>query len=231
MKRIYLAGPITKGDRLTNIKQADDAMKVLVLAGFAVFNPMLSCFAGGVFRHPCGSAYVNGSDDHNYLTHDQWLAMDKEWVEASDAVCRLPGESRGADEEVDHARWCGIPVLHGVEAVIAHFAPKPDHVLHFDRFIPGEPVKGQIDVALCGIGHEDENAFTAVRVGQTWRGQLATGEVGKTRKLLATFQGTVDEIPASFLHDVTVGHSTYAGLKARLSDPRNCCIFLKGQVL
>jgi hypothetical protein len=41
-KRIYIAGPISKGDPLHNVRQADEAMFALMRAGFAPFNPMLS---------------------------------------------------------------------------------------------------------------------------------------------------------------------------------------------
>jgi len=40
--RVYISGPITKGDRDANFQQAADVHRELMAAGFAVFNPMLS---------------------------------------------------------------------------------------------------------------------------------------------------------------------------------------------
>ena len=45
------------------------------------------------------------------LPHATWMDLDMPWVEASDIVLRLPGDSAGADIEVAHARRHGIPVV------------------------------------------------------------------------------------------------------------------------
>jgi hypothetical protein len=37
------------------------------------------------------------------FSHAEWIELDLEWVEASEAVYRLPGASDGADQEVAHA--------------------------------------------------------------------------------------------------------------------------------
>ena len=44
-----------------------------------------------------------------------WLGTDLELVRVCDALIRLPGESPGADLEVDEAERCGVPVYQGVE--------------------------------------------------------------------------------------------------------------------
>lgn len=133
MKRlIYLAGPIRKGNQWHNGAQADDAMIVLMKAGVAVVNPMLSMWVGA-----CRSCVDNYGDlsesedgrmwirpsakahgDFQSLTHEDWLEMDKEIIRRCDAVLRLPGESVGADDEVVCAERNGIPVFHDVEEVI-----------------------------------------------------------------------------------------------------------------
>ena len=43
------------------------------------------------------------------------LGIDLEWVSCSDAVLRLPGESAGADREVQHAKSLNIPVYYSIE--------------------------------------------------------------------------------------------------------------------
>lgn len=95
--RVYISGPITKGDRNVNYFQAVDAERKLMLAGFAPLNPMRSMTLPFAWQ-----------DD---MPHDLWLQVDLQWVECAEAVYRLPGESKGADIECDHAEARGIPVF------------------------------------------------------------------------------------------------------------------------
>lgn len=106
--RIYVAGPISKGDLRHNVQQARDAGGQLLKAGFAPFVPHLSCYWAGDTPEVLPSG----------TTHEDWLGMDLPWVAVSDAVLRLPGESKGADAEVALARQLGIPVYHEVLSLI-----------------------------------------------------------------------------------------------------------------
>lgn len=117
--RVYIAGPISKGDLAHNIQQASNAFEALALAGFAPFCPHWSAFSGEVRLTPGGSVYAVAGATPSRLTHSDWLAVGLEWVAASDAVLRLPGESKGADMETAHAEALGIPVLHSVDEVRA----------------------------------------------------------------------------------------------------------------
>ena len=131
-KRVYIAGPISKGILLDNIEQADEAMCELMKLGYAPMNPMLSCFAGGVdvlFRMtdggavPVTGAVANSKANNKFqqFTHQDWLDMDFAWVAVSDAVLRLPGDSKGADMEVEFATKNGVPVFYSIEGLTAHF--------------------------------------------------------------------------------------------------------------
>lgn len=122
--RVYISGPITKGDRIANFAQACEAQTRLMQHGFAPLNPMLTML------HP--AAWT--------IDHDQWIACDLPWVEAADAVLRLPGESTGADTECRHAMECGIPVARCVAALIAW---RNDHLtnLHLDSLHRDETPK------------------------------------------------------------------------------------------
>lgn len=102
--RVYVSGPITRGNRSHNFYQACEAERELMLAGFAPLNPMRSMVMPHAWQ-----------DD---MTHELWLACDLPWVEASDAVLRLPGESVGADLECNHATAHGIPVFHAVAGLL-----------------------------------------------------------------------------------------------------------------
>lgn len=99
MIRVYMSGPITKGDREHNFTQAAAMHRLLLRAGFAVWNPILSMKLPGAFDIP----------------HELWIKSDLPWIEKADCVLRLPGESIGADMEVEHATKCGIPVFYDYE--------------------------------------------------------------------------------------------------------------------
>lgn len=125
MKRIYISGPITKGDLAANINQADDAMLALMRAGFAPLNPMLTCFAGSVWREGeevHGEADPRGHEGFRDLTRGDWIESDCSWVAVSHAVLRLPGESAGADRECLEADECGVPVYHSLTQLFDAFA-------------------------------------------------------------------------------------------------------------
>jgi len=112
-KRVYIAGSISKGDLATNVNQGTLAFLHLTACGFAPFAPQWSVFS----TYPCQPA-TNGvvalGTAAGMLSHDDWLAVDLSWVGVADIVLRLPGESKGADEETALAESLGIPVAHSV---------------------------------------------------------------------------------------------------------------------
>ncbi len=133
--RVYIAGPITKGNLADNVNQATGAFVSLAKAGFSPLCPHWSVYAKecrprksaspdgmvmGERDDECvGIGTRNGNDE---MQHADWIGADLPWVEVSHAVLRLPGESTGADEEVFHAVKCGIPVFNSLAALVAHFA-------------------------------------------------------------------------------------------------------------
>lgn len=125
-KRIYIATPISVGDLCENVNRATEAFLKLVKAGYSPFNPALSVYSKPAVFHDCPcydrvvvcQATVSGHPD---LTHEDWMQVDLSWVSVSDAVLRLPGESKGADREVALATELGILVCHSVEELAAFF--------------------------------------------------------------------------------------------------------------
>lgn len=95
--RVYVAGPITKGDRKQNIHNAIDAADRLLVAGHIPFVPHLCHWWNKRHRH-----------DYEY-----WLNWDFEWLRQCEALVRIPGESAGADREVEFARGHHITVHIG----------------------------------------------------------------------------------------------------------------------
>jgi hypothetical protein len=120
--RVYLAGPISKGDLAHNINQATAAFEELAVAGYAPWCPHWSAFSTGArVRSGTGTVYAVATAQGCGLSHDDWLGVDLSWVAVADAVLRLPGESAGADREVAFARERGIPVFDSAEAVAGYF--------------------------------------------------------------------------------------------------------------
>ena len=103
MKRVYVAGPYTKGDVAVNVRTAIDAGEQLLNAGFAPYIPHYTHFW------------------HIHYPHDwqTWLALDKEWLLVCDAMVRLPGDSTGADLEHEWATEARIPAYNSVAECIA----------------------------------------------------------------------------------------------------------------
>ncbi len=120
-KRIYIAGPISKGNLAENVNRATAAFVALAKAGFAPFCPHWSCYASPATRvseHVVSNlGTVHGSEE---MQHADWMGVDLAWVTVSDGVLRLPGESTGADMEVAEAKRLGLPVFESLQSVIDH---------------------------------------------------------------------------------------------------------------
>ena len=104
MKRVFIAGPYSKGDVAQNVKRAMDVANDLIEAGFAPFCPHLTHFL-----------HMN-----HHQPYDKWLDIDRMYLEVCDAVLRIPGESNGADLEVKKAKELGIPVFYSLNDLKAN---------------------------------------------------------------------------------------------------------------
>jgi hypothetical protein len=102
--KVYVSGPITGGNRNHNYFQAIEAHRELMLAGFAPMNPMMTMVLPFAWEKD--------------FPHELWLECDFPWVEASDAILRLPGYSVGADAELSHAEKCGVPIFYTIDEMI-----------------------------------------------------------------------------------------------------------------
>lgn len=123
LPRVYIAGPISKGDLAENIDKASDAYFELQKYGFAPLCPHWSCYGAGATNISQGgklSVWAKARACHT-IAHHEWVDIDLSWVEASNAVLRLPGDSVGADREVVHAVSLGIPVFHSIPDLAKYF--------------------------------------------------------------------------------------------------------------
>lgn len=92
--KVYIAGPYTKGDVVVNVRNAIAAADELLALGHHPFIPHLTHLWHMV----------------SPKEYEEWLAIDLVWLRVCDALLRIPGESSGADKEVDAARELSIPV-------------------------------------------------------------------------------------------------------------------------
>jgi hypothetical protein len=95
---VYIASPYTKGDQQQNVDNAIDASERISAMGHIPYNPLLTHYWELRHHHP----------------YRFWMDIDLAWLAKCDCILRLPGESHGADEEVEYAEKHAIVVLHDV---------------------------------------------------------------------------------------------------------------------
>ena len=100
--RVYIAGPYTKGDVALNVRAAIDAANYIANQGHIPFVPHLTHFWHMVAPR----------------VYKDWLRIDMAWLEQSEAVLRLHGESNGADREIERAISLGLPTLYLSDGVL-----------------------------------------------------------------------------------------------------------------
>lgn len=102
---VYVAGPLTRGDLINNVREAVLAGERLRSGGIAPVIPHLTAFWH--FLTP-----------NNY---EAWMDYDFAVLSRCDGLLRVPGDSPGADREVAFARERGIPVFAYVGSAFEHF--------------------------------------------------------------------------------------------------------------
>ena len=105
MVTVYIASPYTVGDKDENVRQQIDAAEELMNAGLLPFWPLHSHYHHLVYEH----------------SWDEWMELSLGWVDVCDCLLRLPGESRGADIEVEHAQKSGKMIFYSTNALINYY--------------------------------------------------------------------------------------------------------------
>ncbi len=101
--KVYVAGAYSAGDSVANVATAIDAGERLLEAGFVPFVPHMNMVWHLRHQH----------------TWEEWLDWCLSWVEVCDVILRLPGESRGADREVEWADQNRLEIYHNIEELLA----------------------------------------------------------------------------------------------------------------
>jgi hypothetical protein len=99
---VYIASPYTKGDVAVNVRNSFLVADELLAHGLCPFPPLYSHFWHFLSPKP----------------YDTWLELDKLWVKACDCLLRMPGESSGADGEVEFAKENDIPVFFSIAELV-----------------------------------------------------------------------------------------------------------------
>ena len=94
-KMIYLAGPISKPNPMHNVHSAVPIASQLMRIGLTPLVPHLSVL----------------HDMIDPVDYEDWLSYDFRVIANCGLLVRIPGESAGADREVDEANRIGVPVL------------------------------------------------------------------------------------------------------------------------
>lgn len=103
--RVYVAGPISKGNTVLNIRKAIEVAERIRRRGHYPFVPHLTTFHWYFL-------YI----DSLSLDNSGWHGYNLAFLKVCDVLVRLPGESTGSDMEVDYAKSLDIPVYEGLEA-------------------------------------------------------------------------------------------------------------------
>ncbi len=105
--KVYVASPYTKGDVAINVKVNVAAGDRLYTLGYIPFIPLLTHFWNMLHPRP----------------YEDWTDYDDQWIEVCDVLLRLPGDSKGADHEVDLTISLGIPVVYSEEELLTKYPP------------------------------------------------------------------------------------------------------------
>jgi hypothetical protein len=95
--KIYVAGPITKGNISENISNGIKIGDMIANRGHYPYIPHLTFF---------WDMFCLGHD------YEFWMNQDFEWIKSCDAVFRMDGESPGAEREVEFAKSLGKKIYY-----------------------------------------------------------------------------------------------------------------------
>ena len=105
MIRVYIASAYSLGSEGENVRISLECANELINEGFAPYSPLLTHFQHMIFPQD----------------YDIWMSLDLEWLCVCDCLLRLPGESIGADNEVEFARNNSIPVFYTIQQIIEYY--------------------------------------------------------------------------------------------------------------
>ena len=101
MRVVFITSPYTLGDVAVNVRNQLDTADKLMNLGICPIVPLLSHF-----QHL-----------HRPRPYEHWMEIDFEKIRRSDALLRLPGESKGSEREIKFAKEIEKPVFYSISEV------------------------------------------------------------------------------------------------------------------
>ena len=98
---VYIAGPYTKGNVESNVRDAIIAAEKVSNLGHTPYIPHLTYFWHLTFPHSI----------------DFWYKYDMQFLILCSCILRLSGDSIGADNEVIFAKGINMPVYYSIESL------------------------------------------------------------------------------------------------------------------
>jgi hypothetical protein len=95
MITVYISSPYSIGDQAVNVRRQLEASDNALSAGLCPYTPLLSHFQHMFKPRP----------------YKHWMNISFEMLSRCDALIRLTGKSKGADQEVKLAKKLKIPVF------------------------------------------------------------------------------------------------------------------------
>lgn len=105
--KVYVAGPISKGNQFQNCAKAIRLGSEIHFAGASPYIPHLSALWD----------FVDG--DLASIGYEDWMVIAFDWITSCDILFRMEGESPGADREVAYAIAHGIPVINDKQELLS----------------------------------------------------------------------------------------------------------------
>ena len=103
--RVYVSGPYSGGDVESNVAEAIEMGQLVYNNGHIPFIPHLFHFWDQHLPHR--------------NVYEDWMRLCMSFLETCDVLLRLPGESPGADREVERAKELGMKVYYSVKDLLA----------------------------------------------------------------------------------------------------------------
>lgn len=101
--KVYIAGPYSGGNVGENVRNAMLTADRIMDAGLIPYCPHLSHFQHILNPRP----------------YSEWMAICLEWISTCNCLLRLPGDSPGADAEVEYAKQCGLRVYYHLHDLLS----------------------------------------------------------------------------------------------------------------
>lgn len=102
MTYIYIASPYTKGNIDNNVHASLKAAEALIDVDLVPFCPLLYHYW----------------DRWHHREYEYWASLGLKWLRKCDAVLRLPGDSPGAEMEIERAKSLGIDIFYSFNDLI-----------------------------------------------------------------------------------------------------------------